>query len=104
MPALLRDRWYSRVALVSGSDLAADGEDGDVVLLAEGLGGLGQKECGLLAQVADAIEAEKLAGGLPGLDDTVGEQENAIAGMEVEAGLFIHHLGEDAERKCAGQD
>ncbi len=84
-------------------DLAADGEDGDVVLLAEGFGGISQVEGRLLAQVADAIEAEKLAGGLARLDHSVGEQENAVAGMEIEAGLFIADLGQHAQRKSAGQ-
>jgi hypothetical protein len=43
--------------------LDADGEDGDVVFLAEGFGGVGDVEGGLVAQVVDAVEAEELAGG-----------------------------------------
>ena len=45
-----------------GLRLAADGEDGDVVFLAEGFGGFGEIEGRLLAEMAHAVEAEELAG------------------------------------------
>ena len=54
---------------------AVDGEDGDVVFLAKFLGGVGDEEGGLVAEVADAIEAEELAGPARGeLGDAVGHR------------------------------
>src|ERR1700722_4300852 len=61
--------------------LAADGEDGDVVLLAKRFGGVSQEDGGLLAEQADAVESEELAVGMSGLDDSVREQENAVSRM-----------------------
>ena len=53
-------------------NLAADGEDGDVVFLAEGFGGIGDVKGCLVAGMAHAIEAEELAGWAAGFDDVVG--------------------------------
>jgi hypothetical protein len=59
---------------------AADGQDGDVVFLAEFFGGVGDVEGGLVAEVVDAVEAEEFAGGVTGFDDSVGEEPDAVAG------------------------
>ena len=50
-----------------------------------------------------ALEAEELAGRLSRFHYSVGKQENAIAGMEVEALLFVTHLRKHAERQASGQ-
>ncbi len=73
------------------------GEDGDVVFLAVGLGGGGDGFSGLRADVAGAVEAEKLAGGGLGFDYAVGEEGNAVVRVELEAGFVIGCIGCDAE-------
>jgi hypothetical protein len=81
----------------------ADGEDGDVIFLAKLFGGVGDEEGGLVAEVADAVEAEHFTVGFAGLGDAVGHHEEAVAGVEVEASLLISDVGDDAERQAAGE-
>ena len=49
----------------------SDGEDGDVVFLAEGFGDVGDIEGGLAGEVVDAFESKQLSGGLAGFDYSV---------------------------------
>ena len=49
-------------------------EDGDVVVLAELLCGLGDGGGGLVGEGGCAVEPEELAGGAAGFDDAVGQQ------------------------------
>jgi len=51
-----------------------DGDDGDVVLLAEGLRGAGDLFGGAAGEPTGAIEAEELTGGVLGFDHTIGGQ------------------------------
>src|ERR1700728_4329504 len=76
----------------------AEGEDGDVVLLAVGLGGGGDLFSGLIADLAGAVEAKEIAGGGLGFDDAVGEQGDLIAGGELERGFGVVCIGNEAER------
>ena len=82
---------------------APDGEDGDVVFLAEFAGGVGDVEGGLVAEVMDAIEAEQLAGGLAGFDHAVGHEQDPVAGVQVEADFVVADVGQNAQRQAAGE-
>ena len=81
----------------------ADGQHGDVVFLTEVFGRFGYVEGGLVAQIVNAVEAEDFAGGTPGFDHSIGEEQNAVAGVQVEAHFFIMHFGQDAQGQRAGQ-
>lgn len=61
------------VFVVSGGD-ELEGEDGDIVFLAELLGGAGDGFSGLGSQVASAVEAEELAGSVAGFNHAIGKQ------------------------------
>jgi len=65
---------------------AGDGDDADIVLLAEGLGGVCDLRCasGGLEQFVNAIEAEEVAVGVGSFSDTVGEDHEAISRLQCE--------------------
>jgi len=86
-----------------GLDETADGEDCDVVLLAEFFGGVGDEEGGLIAEIADAVEAEKLAVGFASFGDAVRHHEETVAGVQVEADFFIFDTGNYAQGQAAGK-
>src|ERR1035437_9786022 len=79
-------------------------EHGNVVFLTEFLGGVGNIEGGLVAQVVDAVEAEEFAGGFAGFYYAVGEKKDAVAGVEVEADLVVVAVGQHAEWQGPRQD
>jgi hypothetical protein len=79
--------WSLRLQHFRGRD--GEGRDGNVVLLSEGLGGGGNLLGGLSADAERTIEAEEFAGGGLGLDDAVGHQGNAVAGVQFETGLLV---------------
>ena len=80
-----------------GLGQAADGQDRDVVFLAESFGGVSDVEGGLVAEVVHAIEAEEFAGGLAGFDHSIREHEDAVAGVEIETDFFVAALRQHAE-------
>ena len=63
--------------------------------LGDGFGGLG-------AQVAGAVEAEELAGGITGLDDAVGKESEGTCRAQEEAVLFVRDAEINAQRKSRG--
>ena len=70
---------YSRLQQVSNADRcchAGDGEDSDVVLLTEGLRGVGKSSAGgaFLEQLCDTLEAEEMALGVLRFGDAIGHQ------------------------------
>ena len=77
-----------------------EGEDGDVVLLAVGLGGAGDGFSGLGADGLGAVEAEELAGGGLGFDYAVGEEGEPVAGSEADGGFSSNGVGSNAERQA----
>ena len=83
--------------------LELDGDHGDVVVLSEGLGCLGDGLSWLNAEFAGAIEAEKFAGVRLGFEDSVGDDGDTLSGSELEAGRFVRIAGEDAEREGGRQ-
>ena len=70
-----------------------DSQDRYIVFLAEGLGGVGDVEGGLPCQVVDAVESKQLSGGLAGFDYSVGHEQDAVAGVQVEADFFVGDIG-----------
>jgi hypothetical protein len=78
----------------------SDGEDGDVVVLAEGLGGGGYVGGGLRADGGGAVEAEERAGGRCGFDDSVGHESDAVAWCEIDGGLGVCGVSGDAKGKA----
>src|ERR1700722_10655041 len=70
---------------------------GDIVGLAEALGYLGDVTGGFVADLLGALEAEQLAFGVGGLYYSVGKEGEAIAVIELEGGLLIFNIGNDAE-------
>jgi hypothetical protein len=79
-----------------------EGEDSDVIFLAEVLRGAGDLFCGLAADGAGAIETVEFALGVAGFDDAVGEEGEGVAGSELESGLGIPGVVE-AERQMKGE-
>ncbi len=70
-----------------------DAEHGDVVVLPEGLGLLRDGGGRQVADGASALEAEELISRIHGFDDTIGEEGQAIAGLEREvAGREVDDL------------
>ena len=63
----------------------------------------GDVEGGLVAEIVNAVEAEELAGGLTGLDDSIRHQQNAVAGVQVKPDLRVAHLRQNTQRQTAGQ-
>jgi len=78
-------------------------DHGDVVLLAEDAGGLGDAGGGVAADVAGAVEAEEFAGTGPRLDDSVGDEGKAVAGGQLQGQGLVSGVGQDAEREGAGE-
>ena len=76
---------------------AGDGEDGDVVFLAEALGGVGDVGGGEAGEVGEAVEAEEFAFGGAGFDDAVGEEDEGLAGREGGGGRGVDLVGGEAE-------
>lgn len=63
-----------------------EGDDGDVVGLAEVFCGLRDVACRLVADLLGALEAEEFTVGVGGFDDTVGEEDEAVTTVELEGG------------------
>lgn len=61
-----------------------ESEDGDVVLLAEALRGLGNGLRRVPADISCPVEAKELAGGILRLDNAIGEEGECIARRERE--------------------
>jgi len=78
---------------------AGDGEDGDVVFLAEGDGsfaglprvGFGRDE------LLQAIEAEDLAGGAAGFEEAVGVEGETVSDFELDGDLVVAGRGNESE-------
>jgi hypothetical protein len=77
---------------------AGDGEDGDVVVLTEGDGGVG----GLFGvgfggeERLEAFEAEDFAGGVAGFEEAVGVKGEAVVDVEVDGGFVVAGGGYEA--------
>ena len=54
--------------------------------------------------LAETFVAEHLAGGVDGVDDAVGEEDDEVAGAGGEGELFVLGVGEEAEGKAFGLD
>ena len=79
-----------------------DGEDGDIVLLAEGLGYAGDL-CGRSgAEVAGAVEAEELAAFVLRFYYSIGDEGEAVAGPELEGDFLVVRAIDDAQRERGG--
>ena len=50
----------------------------------------------------DAVEAEQLSGGLTGFDHSVGHEQDAVAGVQIEPHFVVADLGQNAQRQGAG--
>ena len=83
--------------MTHGSCLPPDGNYGDVVVLAPGLGRLGDLLRRLRRDLPRAVEAEELALGVLRFHDTVGEHRQAGTGLEREGGLEVVGIGIEAE-------
>ena len=94
--------------LGSGGDAggeAGDGEDGDVVLLAEGEGGVdGLAGVGAVGdEVGETVEAEEIAFGGAGFEEAVCIEGEAVADGEGEGGSLEGCCGKDAEGQGGGE-
>jgi hypothetical protein len=74
-----------------------EGEDVDVVLLTEGLRPASNLVGRLRRDPLGAIEAEKFALRVLGLDDTIGEERDAVAGHKRESCFCVFAVGCDAK-------
>lgn len=72
-----------------------EGEDVDVVLLTEGLRRASNLVGRLRGDRLGAIEADKLR--VLGLDDTIGEEREAVAGRKRESCFCVFAVGGDAK-------
>ena len=100
-------RWVGRVE---------DAEDNDGLVVEVGGAGLevgdgledgvdGRLRSGMVLRFEELFEAfvaEHLAGGVDGVDDAVGEEDDEIAGARGEGELFVLGVGEEAEGKAFG--
>src|ERR1700722_1467852 len=82
-----------------GLECAGYGEDGDVVVLAEGLGRMGNGFGGLSAERCAALKAEERAGFVAGLNYAVGEKSELLRGGQLEGRFGVDRVGGDAERE-----
>lgn len=71
----------------SSSGGTQESDDADVVFLAEVLGGFGNGGGGAagVEQGLDALEAEELLTGAGGFEDAIGDEDEAVFGLEIEA-------------------
>ncbi len=81
--------------------IALDGENGDVVLLAEVLSRTGNIFGGSCAESSGAIEAQEFAGRAAGFKDAVGHERELLVRIEVECGGDVLLMGAEAEREAA---
>src|ERR1019366_816584 len=94
--------WFKSGA-AGGAGCDVEGDDGDVVILAEALRGLGDVVGGFMADLLRTLEAEEFTLRVSGLDDTVGEKYEAIALVELEADLLVDDVGDDSKRQARRQ-
>ena len=80
----------------------SDGEDGDVILLAVGLGYAGDFCGGSGAEVAGAVEAEEFAAFVLRFYYAIGDEGEAVAGAELESDLLVVRAIDDAQRERGG--
>ena len=66
-------------------------------------------DCGLgggvvlgFEELLEAVVAEHVAGGVDGVDDAVGEEDDEVAGAGGESELFVFGVGKEAERETFG--
>ena len=66
-------------------------------------------DCGLgggvvlgLEEFGETLVAEHVAGGVDGVDDAVGEEDDEVAGLGGEGELFVLGVGKEAEREAFG--
>jgi len=81
------------------ADYAGYGEHRDVVILAEGdggiAGGVGVRTC--RDEIAHTVESEKLSGGIAGLKQSIGVERQAISGGHREGHILIAAIGNHAQ-------
>ena len=82
---------------LTGEGGELEGEDGDVVFLAEFLGGFGDLLGGLVADLAGSFESVEFALGVAGFEDAVGEEGEFVAGVELERFFGVFGGFGDAE-------
>jgi len=80
--------------------MPAEGDDGDVIFLAELMSYGGDFRSRQLANLRSTIEAKEFSGAGAGLDDAVGEQGQSSPGGQGEGGLTIGDAGKDAKWKA----
>src|ERR1700761_1325484 len=80
-----------------------DGDDGNVVFLAEVLCGFDDRGGGLCGDIARTFEAEQFAVGPLSLDHSIGVEDQAAADVETHIDLFIHGVRGHAKRKGTGE-
>src|SRR5271157_337453 len=71
-------------AAMRGASGEVEGDDGDVVVLAEAPGDLGDVTGGFVAHLLSAFEAEQFALGVGSLDDPIRKKNKPVAGFELE--------------------
>jgi len=57
-----------------------------------------------LEEVGEALVSEHLTGGVDGVDDTVGEEDDEVAGARGEGELLVFGVGEEAEGEAFSLD
>src|SRR6185437_13538431 len=93
----------SRAASLRMEDLSGgvlQSEHGDVVFLAELLGGFGDGVGGLGAYLSSAVEAEELALSALCFHHPVREEGQPVLGREPKRGFAVDHVGGNAERQA----
>src|SRR5215472_11492416 len=80
------------------------GQDRDVVLLAEGAGGFYDGGGRAVGDLAAALEAEELALVVLRFDHAVGQQGQRGVGFEMQRGVAVGRTGSDAERQAVVDD
>ena len=74
-------------------------DDSDVVLLAEGAGGVGNLFGGLGGELGETLEAEQAVGLRARLGHAIGDEHHAIPGLHHSFDRRINLVGHDAERQ-----
>ncbi len=79
----------SRGVQLARSDI--DRDDGDVVGLAEALGGLRDVPCRLVAHLLGALKAEQFTTRVGGFDHAIGEEDKPDALLQLKCFLIVGH-------------
>ena len=70
--------------------------------------GVGDFGCGQVAKGAEqggeALVAVHLALGVLGVENAVGDEDDGVAGLGVEADFVVSDVGEEAQREALGAD